>query len=66
MEMTAADVITCGSSWSELERAWVINKKPHSLGVPFFSIDIFKSVAHFYAIKLAMNFDFPRISKKKL
>ena len=40
------EVIACGVSWSELERAWNLQewstKKPHSLGVPFFGHGIFK------------------------
>ena len=40
------EVIACGISWSELERAWNLQewstKKPNSLGVPFFGLGIFK------------------------
>ena len=40
------EVIACGISWSELERAWNLQawstKKPHNLGVPFFDLGIFK------------------------
>ena len=40
------EVIACGIYWSELERAWNLQgqstKKPHSLGVPFFGLGIFK------------------------
>ena len=40
------EVITCGISWTELERAWnwqrQSNKNSHSLGVAFFDNGIFK------------------------
>ena len=46
MEVTAVDVIACGISLSELERAWNLQgwstKKPHSLAVLFFGLGIFK------------------------
>ena len=64
------EVVACGFSWSELERAWNLQgwstKKPHSLGVPFFGLVYSRGVAHFYRITLAMNSDFSRISNTNL
>ena len=60
------EVIACGISWSELQRAWLVNKKATQYRGSLFWPWYFQEVLHTYGITLAMNFDFPRISKTNL
>ena len=64
------EVIACGISWSELEKALNLQgrstKEPHSLGVLFLLLGFSKGVTHFYGITLVTTFAFSRISKTNL
>ena len=64
MEMTAGGNKII--SWSELQRVWLINKNATQFRGSLFWPWYFQEVLHTYGITLAMNFDFPRISKTNL